>query len=173
MCFSLEVYAQESKESLPREETGQQSKKIGPLLINMEKIVVSKGQVSVYIAFYNGSEETEFRLGKDYKTGIPTLVDDKGNTFSFEQKLSGLPDYGAGTGYGLSDPANFKHFGFALPPKSANEMVLVFVYKEDISIDALGDYFSVNLKYVLFNSKDGVISAYSVSFTDIIARKPR
>lgn len=146
------------------------SKKIGPLGIDMKKIVVSKNRVSVYVRFVNQSQDTEFRLGRDSQyTGEPTLVDEKGNTFSYNNKLSGLPYK-----YYLDEPATFKDFGFTLPSQSANEMALIFDYKEnDSNIKELGDYFSVDLKYRLYNGKDKSISTYNVSFTDIKAQKPK
>ena len=140
------------------------SKKIGPLAIIMRKIIVSKGYVSVYIEFANQSRDTEFRLAKDVGVGEPTLVDEKGNTFSFVNNLSSLPEYPAT----LRTAEHFKDYGFTLPPQAANEMTLTFKNQD---VKESGYYFAVSLKYKLWNSKDESLSNYSVSFTDIKAQK--
>ena len=147
--------------------TSSKYKKIGPLNVKIEKIIASKGQISVYLEFANQSPDNEFRLGKDYQIGHPTLVDEKGNIFSYHNRSSGLPE----AERSLNFTENWKNFGFTLPPKSANEMAIVFGYEKDTKL--LGDFFSVNLKYKLHNGKDETISMYSISFTDIKAQKPK
>jgi len=145
------------------------SKKIGPLTITIEKMVVSKETVSVYIGFMNQTQDTEFRLGRDSYTGVPTLVDDKGNEFNYDDNRSGLPFHYSN----LSNPDLFKNWGFTLPARSANELGLVFRFKDKIPTKEVGEYFSVNLKYKLYNGKDNLVSNYNVQFTDVKAQKPR
>jgi hypothetical protein len=147
--------------------TSSHGKRIGPLLIRIERIIISKGRVAAYLEFANQSSDVMFKLGKDFETGYPTLSDAKGNTFFLVDNLSGLPV----TPMNLNLPNNWKNFGFALPPKSLNEMVLVFHSDKDIR--ELGEYFSVSLKYKLFNTKDESIDTYNVSFTDIKTQKPK
>jgi TolB-like protein len=145
------------------------SKKIGFLLVTIKKIVVSKGMASVFMEFANPIQDTEFRLGMDGNVGKPTLVDEKGNQFSYESDLSSLPfSYNS-----LNNPDNFKNFGFTLPPKSVNEMALTFLNNRNVDINELGNYFAVSLKYKLYNSKDKSVSHYNVSFTDIKAQMPK
>lgn len=74
----------------------------------------------------------------------------------------------------LDRPEHFKNFGFTIPARSANELGLVFRFKGQIPTkELLGEYFSVNMKYKLYNGKDNSLSNYNVQFTDIKAQKPR
>ena len=65
------------------------TKKVGPLVITMKKIMISRGQVIVALGFFNGSDE-KFKMGREHPE--PSLTDEKGNVYRYRDGLASVGD---------------------------------------------------------------------------------
>jgi len=131
------------------------SKKVGPLVITMKKIMISKGQVIAALGFLNGSDKG-FKMGR--QDPKPSLTDEKGNVYSY---VNGL-DYGSGRRNDLT-----------LTPKLENDLMLKFYYDRDLNYTDIGSVFTFSLSFNAYNLKDKSDSDYKVVFMDVKAQKPR
>ena len=131
------------------------SKKVGPFIITIKKIMISKGQVIVALGVLNGSDKG-FKMGRQDPN--PSLTDEKGNVYSYANGL----DYGSGRRNDLT-----------LAPKLESDLMLNFHYDRDISYTDIGSAFTFSLSFNVYNLKDKSDSDYKVVFMDIKAQKPK
>ena len=135
------------------------SKKVGPFIITMKKIMISKGQVIVVLGVLNGSDKG-FKMGR--QDPKPSLADEKGNVYSYANGLDYQRDYDFRKGRGLT-----------LAPKLENDLMLKFMYDDQINYTDIGSVFTCSLSFKVYNLKNKSISGYKVVFMDIKAQKPR
>ncbi|MBC8427127.1 MAG: hypothetical protein H8E00_00565 [Deltaproteobacteria bacterium] len=135
------------------------TKKVGPLVITMKKIMISRGQVIVALGFFNGSDKG-FKMGRQ-KSPYPSLTDEKGNVYKYRNGLEWEPD------------SYLRRKGLTLAPKLENDIILKFSYDDQINYDDIGSVFTFSLSFAVYSSKDKSISDYKVVFMDVKAQKPR
>ena len=136
------------------------SKKVGPLVITMKKIMISRGQVIVALGVFNGSDK-KFKMGKEHRHE-PSLTDEKGNVYNY---LGGLR-------YGGTN-SQLRRSGLTLAPKLENDILLKFSYDNQISYTDIGSVFTFSLSFEVYNLKNQSRSSYKVLFMDVKAQKPR
>ena len=135
------------------------SKKAGPLVITMKKIMISRGRVIVALGVFNGSDKG-FKMGRERPE--PSLTDEKGNVYRYED--------------GLQAPwpqSRLQTEGLTLAAKVENDLMLNFRYDHQISYTDIGSVFTFSLSFEVYSSKNRSISDYKVVFMDIKAQKPR
>ncbi len=140
---------------------GNMSKQVGPLTIKMKKIMISKGQAIVALGFFNGSDK-EFKMGRKKTGPEPRLTDEKGNVYRY---ADGLYSHNPGWGH-VSD-------GSTLAPKLENDLMLKFVYDDQINYTDIGSVFTFSLSFYIYDTKNKAESGYKVIFLDIKAQKPK
>jgi len=129
------------------------SKKVGDIVVTVKKIMVSRGQITVNLDFFNQSDK-ELKLGRSLWDNEPTLTDEKGNIFRYKDGIS------------YTDSRYI-----TLNPKANNDVVLYFTPEDRDT--KIGNTFEFSLKYILYNPQDKSGTNYTVSFTDIKAQKPK
>ncbi|MFH1563733.1 MAG: FlgO family outer membrane protein [Nitrospirota bacterium] len=134
------------------------SKKIGDMVISMKKIVVSKDKIIVSLDFLSQTDKV-FMMAIPYEQN-PQLLDDKGNSFSYDGRCVPVSGWGTGLGVFFSNGN-----GLTLSPKGNSDIVLIFNNNTDSK--SIGSVFMVALRYSLYNKEDNSLFGYNVSFSDI------
>ena len=153
--------------SYPPSTNGTKSKNVGPAVITMKKIIVSKGQVMVALNFFNTLDK-QLMLAIPWSSGTendPKLMDENGNIFKYE---SGIPKHRL-----YYDKLRAGEW-LTLTPESNNDVNLNFYFRPwNIDIKDVGTSFSFSLKFTIYDPADKSALDYDVSFTDVNAQTPK
>lgn len=143
------------------------SKKVGEMIIDIKRIMVSKGELMVALDFFNQSDK-QLKIAIPWDVARktePKLMDDKGNIFKYDR---GIPTHR----FYYRELRDGEWL--TINSKTSNDVVIYFRPKEsNINIKEIGSNFALSLQYTLLDPKEKEALDYSVSFIDVVAQKAK